>query len=162
MDQGVVKPPAIREMADPLPEHMAESVLTSVWMARELLSNVEHFARTNSLLKSTMHRATEEIQGAEDHLRSSLTFLRGPLGHQSNDSVVLTMQSAVACCEAARGHLRTVGAYYNIGSPSDFDRKQLSHFQKIWAQATKSAKLETHRALAGLAEKYPEAYDRIG
>lgn len=159
MDQEIVRPPAIKEMADPLPEHMAESVITSVWMARELLSGVEHVARTGSdNLK--VHR--NAMQSAEDHLRSSLAFLRGPLDHQEDDGALMTMQSAMACCEAARGHLRTVETYQAIASPTDFDRKQLSHFRKIWMQSTKSAKLETHRALAVLTERYPEAYDTIG
>lgn len=166
--------PRIATMASPSPEDEQAAVVVSVFHARELLSSVERAildlketsARVSTSpryppLFATLEAATTNLLFAawlfnaldkkDTCTGSGVTTPQSRQTHR----IKLSFRRAEAAALAALGHGRLAESYSLFTADEKMSLKMHSH----WHKATELARQEAHRALAQLAEFFPDAYD---
>lgn len=162
--------PAIAEMAAPGAVEDQRAIVVSVYHARELLSSVERAIL--DLKEQLPHRSLAQpvlladIEAAMTNLSFAEWLTNGsPLRKATEAPVVFApgqgslksmLQRAHAASLAALGHGRLAESYTLFTADEKMSLKMHSH----WHKATELARQEAHRALALLAEVFPDAYEK--
>jgi hypothetical protein len=130
-----------------------QALVTAVHMGREMLSLAERIADSASM----------DFTSALRYLASALTYLRAASellpssGSNLGGAATRAMLRSIAASEAALGHAKLAQSYGACRLPEAFEVQQAARSRVIWKKATEAARQEAHRALAAVAELYPDA-----
>lgn len=146
---------ALSAIVEPTDDDRASAIVTSVHLARELLSLAERLADSSSKDFATAQRY---ISRALSCLDAASTLLPDDSAAPGVHLARLGLVRAVAASEAALGHAKLAESYGGGVIPqAGFEAQQRDRTRTIWFKATEFARQETHRALAVLVALFPEA-----
>ena len=143
--------PAIASMAEPSLEDVETTIVTATYEARERLSFAEREASDGAA-------NAVYIQDAYHLLLCAATLANSPALAKAR-SLLVTAASA-AKVAGAHGSLVIDRAAAGLRADprlAELHARSLTHF----ARATESARSDAHRALAELAERLPNAYEKL-
>lgn len=148
--------PRIAKMADPHPDDQRCAAIVAVHTAREFMSLVERSA------DGTARISSRELLTKTDHalhLAGSAVALCEEIDAVNTQKVISILSRCSSAIWATHAHCETKRDYDAIPEPSDWERRQATRFGGILRRSAQHAKQELHRALAELAELFPDAYD---
>lgn len=178
VDPGARPRPRITLMLPPTVEATRAALVTSVYHARELLSEAFRAVdekRVNAPLDpppsaEELDAPAEKIRGATAMLAGAIGVLRSVRMYNDTDSdtvfghreiarwrAIEWLERAVAAGKVASAHGGYVFMYRT--QLAEHDKRHFVKSLAIWTRATEAAVQEAHRALAELAELMPDAYE---
>jgi len=146
----------IAYMADPPIEDRQSAIIVAVHTAREYLSFAERAADSATLYYPEV---LAKIRSADDLLGTATAICHEVAPDQTARARSLLVRAREAA-KAAFHQGELARSYFDAGATEPaFDAKQAKKTRGILRRAAEAARQETHRALAELAETFPDAYD---
>lgn len=149
--------PRIARMAEPHADDKRCAAIVAVHTAREFMSLVERAADGDRL--SIGHRELLTKTDQALHLTGSAWALCEEIDGVKTQKVVELLSRCRSAIWATHAHCETKRDYDSILEPTPWEQRQASKFAGILRRSAQHARQELHRALAELAELFPDAYD---
>lgn len=145
----------IASMADPPDEDRKSAIIVSVHAAREYLSLAERAADSGTIYYPEV---LSKIRSADDLLGTASALCR-EVDATATTAARELLERARESAKAAYHQGTIAQSYAAKEEPSAFEEKQADKTRGILRRAAEAARQETHRALAELADLFPDAYD---
>lgn len=174
VESGARPRPRIALMQPPTLQATRSAIVTSVYHARELLSEASRALDELRVNHAFAHApldtvpSADVLRGHENTIQNATALIAGAVGTIKLVPAVSQpekglwraaewLERAVVAGKVAAMHGHYTAHY--VVALADHDRRHFAKSLAIWARAAEAAVQETHRALAELAELMPDAYE---